>query len=819
MGLTIPSLAMRVRRTGLTSGKLASMTLQTPSRGLTAAEVAERVRRGDVNTLPPRGGRSSWDIVRANVFTRINAILVVLFVVVISTGSWQNALFGFLVIINSGIGIVQELRAKATLESLTLLGESKPTIRRDGVSAPMFRDVIVVDDLIEVGPGDQIVVDGDIEEAAYLEVDESLLTGESDQVAKGQGDAVMSGSFVVSGTGAYRATKVGAAAYAAQLAAEASRFTLVKSELQQGINKILRLITWLMVPVGALTIWVQLSQGSDNWQQAVLRTAGALVPMVPEGLVLLTSLAFAVGIIRLGQRQCLVQEMPALEGLARVDVVCADKTGTLTENGMTVSEIVPLGGASPHDLRPLLAQVTAADPRPNASIRAVAAAVGSPGEPWPVVALAPFTSAKKWSGVSFANGRHLVVGAPDVLAPPGSSVAAQAEEIGLTGRRVLLVGTTGVQVDADNAAADVTPIALLVLDQKVRPEARATLEFFADQDVALKVISGDNAAAVGAVTRGLGLRGADAVDARTLPNDEAAFADVIADGQVFGRVTPHQKRQMVAALQSRGHTVAMTGDGVNDVLALKDADLGVAMGSGSPATRSVAQIVLLDDSFATLPFVVKEGRQVIGNIERVANMFLTKTVYSILIAALVVVGRLPFPFQPIHITLLGWFTIGIPASIMALAPNTDRVRPGFIDRVMRFGLPAGVAVAVTAFVAYLAVAPAPGVQGPAMGQASTAALAALILAGAWVMIVIARPYQWWKVLLLVACLAGAVLSYVLPIGQWFFKLDPSNADMMRTGLLVGAVGAAAVEVVWWVSGRVGRDPRRVWAPRGSSQVG
>ncbi|HBX81106.1 MAG TPA: magnesium-transporting ATPase, partial [Propionibacteriaceae bacterium] len=464
--------------------------------------------------------------------------------------------------------------------------------------------------------------------------------------------------------------------YAAQLAAEASKFTMVKSELQQGINKILKLITYLMIPVGILTIWVQLTQVKGDWREAILRTAGALVPMVPEGLVLLTSLAFAVGIIRLGQRQCLVQEMPALEGLARVDVVCADKTGTLTENGMALAETLPLGDTGAN-YSELLSQLVASDPRPNGSVLAIKAAVPQATTPWSVAALAPFTSAKKWSGVSFADHGNIILGAPDVLAAPGSAAGVQAQEIASTGRRVLLLGQSDLRVDDPQAPGTLTPLALLVLDQKIRPDARETLEYFGDQDVAVKVISGDNAAAVGAVTRSLGVTSGDAVDARTLKkDDDTAFADEIENNQVFGRVTPHQKRQMVKALQSRGHTVAMTGDGVNDVLALKDADLGVAMGSGSPATRAVAQIVLLDDKFATLPYVVKEGRQVIGNIERVANMFLTKTVYSILLALLVGLWQLPFPFQPIHISLIGWFTIGIPSSIMALAPNTERVRSG-----------------------------------------------------------------------------------------------------------------------------------------------
>ncbi len=778
--------------------------------GLTAEEVAERVRAGLANDLPPRSGRSTWDIVRANVFTRINAILLVLFILVLSTGAWFNAAFGFLIIINSAIGIVQEIRAKQTLDNLAVLGEGHPHVRRDGVTVEVPRSQIVLDDIIEVGPGDQLVVDGEVVEESYLEVDESLLTGESDPVQKDPGDPMMSGAFVVAGSGAYRATKVGADAYAAQLTAAASKFTLVHSELQQGINKILRLITWLMVPVGLATVWVQLTQGAGTWQEAVLRMAGALVPMVPEGLVLLTSMAFAVGVIRLGQRQCLVQELPAIEGLARVDVVCADKTGTLTENGMKFAELIPLSGAEADQCRVVLAQLAASDPRPNASIQAIAAAAPLSDAAWPVTALAPFTSAKKWSGASFADHGDWVIGAPDVLAERGSAAAHRAEEVGAQGRRVLLLGRGQVSVDAPEAPGHVVPHALVVLDQKVRPEARDTLAYFAEQQVTLKVISGDNATAVGAVTRSLGVTTGDVVDARTLPEAPEEFAAAVTTASVFGRVTPQQKRQMVAALQSRGHTVAMTGDGVNDVLAIKDADLGVAMGTGSAATRAVAQIVLLDDSFATLPHVVAEGRRVIGNIERVANFFLTKTIYSILLALLVVLWRIPFPFVPIHITLVGWFTIGIPAFLLSLAPNHERARPGFVGRVMRFGLPAGITVAIVAFITYLSVMPPRDAPAQLMTQASTAALVSLLIVGTWVMVVITRPYQWWKVIMLVGCVLAYVVIFSLPLGQWIFSIDPSNSAMMTTGLVAGFIGAGIIEAIWWLNGRLQGEPRRFW---------
>lgn len=646
--------------------------------GLTDAEVAQRVAEGNSNAVAARAGRSIADIVRANVFTRINAILGVLLAVVLATGSLINGLFGLLIIANSVIGMIQEIRGKQTLDALAIIGQAKPLVRRQSGTTTLPPSEVVLEDVIELGPGDQIVVDGEVLEEQDLEVDESLLTGEEDPIDKHTGDTVMSGSFVVAGTGAYRATKVGPAAYAAKLAEEASKFTLVKSELRNGINRILQFITYLLVPAGLLTIYTQLfTTVHADWRHAVLRTVGALVPMVREGLVLMTSIAFAVGVIRLGQRSCLVQELPAIEGLARVDVVCADKTGTLTESGMRVSDVVELSG--PRAIPEALAALAAADPRPNASIRAIADAFDRPPG-WIVTATAPFKSTTKWSGVSYQDHGNWVIGAPDVLLDPASPVAAQAERIGARGLRVLLLGAADVAVDHPNAPGQVEPAALVVLEQKVQPDARKTVEYFAAQGVSVKVISGDNAVSVGAVAAKLGLHG-EAMDARRLPTGPGELADTLDSYTTFGRVRPAQKRAIVHALQAHGHTVAMTGDGVNDVLALKDADIGVAMGAGSPASRAVAQIVLLDNKFATLPYVVGEGRRVIGNIERVANLFLTKTVYSVLLALFVGVecllskplgaDPLLYPFQPIHVTIAAWFTIGIPYSSCRWPPTTS----------------------------------------------------------------------------------------------------------------------------------------------------
>ncbi|KIA65007.1 HAD-IC family P-type ATPase [Nocardia vulneris] len=794
--------------------------------GLTAAEVEQRRRDGLTNDVPDRASRSVRDIIRANVFTRINAILGVLFILVLSTGSIIDGMFGLLIVANSAVGIIQEVRAKRTLDQLAIVSQAKPTVRRDGKAVEVAPREVVLDDLIELGPGDQIVVDGEVAETSLLEVDESLLTGEADPIDKQIGDQVMSGSYVVSGSGCYRATKVGKDAYAAKLADEASKFTLVKSELRSGIDTILKVITYLLIPAGALSIYNQLVSSEEPWRPAVTGMVAALVPMVPEGLVLMTSVAFAVGVVRLGRRKCLVQELPAIEGLARVDVVCADKTGTLTENGMRLSEIKTLDSFADNDVRQALAALAADDPRPNASVQAIAEALPD-GPGWQRTAVAPFSSAKKWSGCSYGEHGDWLLGAPDVLLDPASEDARVAEQLGSSGLRILLLARSDRPVDAPDAPGTVRPAALVVLEQRVRPDAKETLEYFADQNVSIKVISGDNAVSVGAVASSLDLPGGDhAVDARELPEDRDQLADVLEHKTTFGRVRPDQKRAMVAALQSRGHTVAMTGDGVNDVLALKDSDIGVAMGAGSPATRAVAQIVLLDNKFATLPYVVGEGRRVIGNIERVSNLFLTKTVYSVLLAFLIGVAGvgsqifgydpIDYPFLPRHVTIAAWFTIGIPAFILSLAPNNERARSGFVRRVMRLAIPSGVVIGVATFVAYLIAYAGRAATEQQKEQAGTTALITLIMIAVWVLAIVARPYVWWKVVLIGASIAAYVFLFTVPFTREFFKLDPSNVALTTAAFICGAVGIVLVEVAWWVSAAMLGDKRELFPTANSA---
>lgn len=795
---------------------------KTPDSGLTQQQVQQRIELGHVNELPPTSGRSVWDIIRANVFTRINGILAVLFAVVLYTGSIVNGAFGLLIIANSIVGIIQELRAKRTLDKLSIVGRAKPMVIRDGEPArEIDRESVVLDDLIEVGPGDQIVVDGILRYASDVAVDESSLTGESDAVDKSVGDMVYSGSSVVVGSARYQATKVGKEAYAAKLAAEANKFTLTDSQLFRGINKILTYISWILIPVGALAIYTQLFVAGDDLNDALLGMVATLVPMVPEGLVLMTTIAFALGVVRLGRHRVLVNELPAIEGLARVDTVCVDKTGTLTENAMQLVEvdIVSGDGTSRDELDAVLINLCKLDDRPNATARALLDGLADAGDvvKHEQTETRPFTSANKWSALTYHGGATWVFGAPDVLVDDSAVGMQKARQLMEEGLRVLLLARTSVGADGlpggalrKSGEVELEPVALVVLGQKVRSDAADTVAYFYEEGVEVKVISGDNDRSVGAVARELKMEGADTpVDASELPasrdeNCEAKsadirdeFADIVESRQIFGRVTAENKRDMVHALQSRGHHVAMTGDGVNDVLALKAANLGVAMGDGAPATRSVAQLVLLDNRFAVMPMIVAEGRRVIGNIERVANLFLTKTIYSVVLALAVGLWGMDYPFEPIHVTITGWFTIGIPAFVLSLAPNWERARDGFVRRVLRLAIPAGITVGLLTFMFWLWANPGVDASDVARGEASTATLIVLIVSAFWVLVVVARPYTWWKVLLLAVSAGAYLFIFSVRSVASVLNLYWVGQELLIPALIVGAIGAAIIEALWW----------------------
>ena len=783
------------------------------SRGLTAAEVEERKQRGEVNAQSRGTGRSVAQILRANIFTRVNAILGVLCAIVLSTGSVINAAFGLLIIANSAVGVVQELRAKKTLDKLRIVGESEPSVIRDGEEKTIPQHEVVLGDIIKLRSGDEVVVDGTVV-AGSLRVDESQLTGEADAVSKGEGDEILSGSFVNEGSAVFRADKVGDEAYAARLASQASEFSLTDSVLMNGINSILKVITWLLIPTGILTIWTQLVRSDTGLRESILSMAAAIVPMVPEGLVLMTSIAFAAGVIRLGKYKALVNELVAIEGLARVDTVCTDKTGTLTTNEMELDSIVAADGSEADEAwaRNLASMLNAQD-NLNDTARSIVAGLRERGvEPdqWQGHEI-PFNSRYKFSGFVCSDATAWIMGAPDVLLREGGRAAETAKQLGDQGLRILVFGKPeGADGEAwantddlnmDSAPQLSEPV-LVVLRQQLRSDARETLAYFDEQNVDIKVISGDNSDSVAAVARKATDRDLVAVDARTLNGlDDEAFDAEIKRGNVFGRVSPEQKQQMVESLHRQNRTVAMTGDGVNDVLALKKADIGVAMGSGAPATRSVAQLVLLTNKFSALPRVVAEGRRVIGNIERVAHLFLTKTVYSVVLALVVAVLGISFPFQPIHVTITGWFTIGIPAFILSLAPNTERPRDGFVRRVLALAIPSGVLIGGICVTMWIIIYPGAEVPEIQRQQAGTAVLLALIVMGLWVLGIVARPLNWWKVLLLAGCVGGYLVIFLAPPLRELLILHTGNLKLMFTGLAVGAGGAMLIEVVHQIAAR------------------
>ena len=760
--------------------------------GLTTAEVAERIADGRVNDVPDAPVRTTSEIFRANALTPINAIMGALFALILVAGFPGDALFAGVIVSNSIIGTVQELRARRTLTDLAVLSAPGARVVRDGTATDIDVSGVVADDLLELRPGDQVVVDGVVVDALGLEVDESLLTGEADPVDKAVGDRVLSGSFVAAGTGHVRATGIGSESYAAALAEEARRFTLVDSELRSGVNSILRWLTVIIPPAAGLLL-LRLLVTEDLWEEALRGTVAAAVAMVPDGLVLLTSLSFIVGVVALARRKALARELASVELLARVDTLCLDKTGTITTGEIAFAGIETIGATTTDEAASAVGAMAAVDPAPNATLAALASALDAPD--WTATTTVPFSSARKWAAADFDGRATFHLGAPDILLPKGEWAVARERvaELAESGQRVLVLtrssaGTCGTET----LPAARLPMCLILLEDTVRPEAPEILAWFAEQGVSLKVISGDHPATVAAVARRAGVPGADHwIDARDLPDDPEALADAVAAGAVFGRVTPHQKRAMIDALQSRGHTVAMTGDGVNDVLALKDADMGIAMGSGSSASRAVAQLVLLDDQFSTLPRVMAEGRRVINNVERVANLFITKATYAVLLTALVGLFGVPFPFLPKQLTLIGTISVGVPGFFLALAPDASLVRPGFLPRVLRYALPAGTAAAAATFAAYEVVRR----SDATLEAARTSATLTLLGISLVVLLGISRPLRPWKVGLAGAMGAWYALTMAWSFPRDYFELVIPPTSAWLTAAVCTAVGGLLVAVL------------------------
>ena len=833
------------------------------AQGLSFKQVAHARAADETNEFDNSSSRSIVAILRANVFTIFNAILASAVVVVLAVGSWQDAVFGFVLLLNTLTGTIAELRAKRALDNLAVLAAPTAHVIRDGEAKDIEVSQVVLGELLELRSGDQVPADGQVLSSNGCEIDESILTGESVAVRKHENDQVLSGTTVIGGSARIRVTAVGEHSYANRLAMEARKYSVVTSELQEGTNRVLTWISWVIVPMTLLLLWSQLrvaggisgSLDSGQWKAAVVLAVAGVVGMVPQGLVLLTSVNFAAAAMTLARRKVLVQELPAVEVLARVDMLCLDKTGTLTSGAVELDHIEScLGSAcADGDGGSLAAGKVSADAAAGgsagtgsgavvpasaddaaraalaylvggseANATAGAIAAGLTGlEPAQARYAIAFNSARKWSAVQTSAGAY-VLGAPEIVLAgstgSGSTEADNADSDGTgcstdnaalervkalagTGKRVLVLAHSNQALDqSENPTLpkDLTAALLVVLAEQVRPDAAQTLDYFKRQGVAVRVISGDNPVTVAAIAAHLGLRNPDGgepvgVDARTLPaiEDTQALADVLEKHTVFGRVTPEQKRAFVNALKSRGHTVAMTGDGVNDALALKDADLGIAMGNAAPATKAVSRLVLLNSQFDALPSVVAEGRRVIANMERVASLFLTKTTWAALLAAVVAITGFVYPFLPRQLTIVSSLTIGIPAFVLALAPTNQRYRAGFLARVLRLSVPAGVIVVVGVLCARLTLI----LMGSNRNQISSVCTLVLVAGGLWLLSLTARPWVWWRASL-VALMSTAALAVVLlaPLRS-FFDLAALTANSWLVLACAAGIVCAALEAL------------------------
>lgn len=853
---------------------------EVSEQGLTQSEVFDAVNRGFVNVTNNRTSRSVLSIVRANVFTLFNAIIFAAMVVVLATGSWKDAVFGFVILINTGIGVVTELRAKRTLDRLSILVASKSIVRREGKNVYVDHSGIVLGDLLWVRSGDQVPADANVVKSWGLEMDESMLTGESVTVRKAADDFVYSGSTAVSGVALMRVTAVGDNSYASKLAAQAKVYTKTISDLSRGINTILKWMTIVVVPLCVLLVWSQINKvggfavalQTGQWKSAVVSAVAGVVGMIPEGLVLLTSLNFAVAAMRLARKKTLVQELESVETLARVDCLNLDKTGTITDGGIAFVGVDLIGDDSNRFVNQALFDLSNEE-NPNATGSAIMEGLKNQGvsSASSVSARLPFSSARKWSAIRYAlkDGRFETwyMGAPEVLATAicarkssvvssdlHGSIAPEVSEGGISdsavagdspfdnchltdsfkqilnrvneyaqqGNRVLLLAVSySDSGDSNNVtfssspvvSTSARPVALVRCSEKIRADARQTLAWFRQQGVRCRVISGDNPTTVASVAEKVGLTGNSkpvSMDARQLPKDINQLAEVLENVDVLGRVLPDQKKAIVQALHSKGHVVAMTGDGVNDTLALKEADLGVAMGNAAPAAKAVAQVVLVDSRFSHLPDVVARGRQVMANMERVAGLFLVKTVYSALISAGVVLLGLNFPYLPRHITYIGSLTIGIPAFLLALAPNTRRYVPGFLHRVVRFALPNGIAVAVSVLVVSI-LSPLMLARGldssnanasrlivesvHAVGVTRTICAVTVFVLGVAVLATVSKPLISWRGIMVLCFAAAGVIGAFIPFVAHFFDL---HVPVSGNAMFVMICAVIFAFVIWLV---------------------
>lgn len=671
--------------------------VQTKLKGLSQSEVDLRVSQGKVNISANLKTKSVKRIFYDNICTLFNLINVVLFIALLLVGSYKNMLFMGVVVGNIAIGIFQEIRSKISVDKLTILSEKKISVLREGKIIEISKENIVIDDILVLSRGSQIPADCVVCQGE-CKVNESLLTGESDLIPKQNNDELLSGSFIAAGKCYAKVTKVGADCYAAKINNEAKYIKKVNSQILKSFNFIIKLCTFILLPVGVCFFLRQFGIQGGDLQGTVVGTVAALVGMIPKGMILLTSSVLAVSIVRLSSKKVLVQEMYCIETLARVDVLCLDKTGTLTADEMTVNDVISFTDDE-SEIKTALASIVNSSDEINATLYAIKDYVEGT-TPLKCISFVPFSSETKWSGGTFKNKKSYIIGASEFVFSNKEKyvdVFNKINEISQT-VRILALASTDTELKDGKLSDNLTPIALILIKDRLRDNVNETINYFKEQGVTLKVISGDSVKTVRNIAIDTGIEGAEnAVDMSTITTDEELY-EVAEKCNVFGRVTPVQKKKLVLALKKHGHSVAMTGDGVNDVLALKEADCSVAMASGSDAARNVSQLVLVNNDFASMPDVVAEGRRTINNLERSSSLYLVKTIYSVILSVFFIFFHMSYPFEPIQLTLIGAFTVGLPSFVLALQPNKNIIKGNFTFNIISRALPAALCVIVNIIV-------------------------------------------------------------------------------------------------------------------------
>lgn len=720
--------------------------------GLTDAEVRQRIEQGLVNHNSDIKSKSIKRIVLENLITPFNILNFVLAVLILIVGSYKNLLFMGVIICNIFIGTVQEIRAKKTIDKLSLIAEPKAHVIRNGIKQEIAIHDIVMDDITFLGAGNQVCSDAVVIEGE-CEVNESLLTGESEPVLKQPGDHLLSGSFIISGNCHARVEHVGKDNYAAQITDNAKYVKKPNSEIMRWTNRIIKYIGFTLIPVGIALFCKQVFISHQGFNDAIVGVVAALIGMIPEGLILLTSVVFAVSIIRLSQHKTLVQELYCIETLARVDVLCLDKTGTITEGTMEVTDVLPLHDTTNEELNIALGSLIHALEDDNPTFNAVKTYCDQ-YDKLTCNHIVPFSSARKWSGASFDENGSYIFGATEFILKDSSPYQEIIKEHSEKGQRVLMLAHSPHQIQDKELPEEIHPMAFLFISDKIRAEAPDTLAYFAKQGVDIKIISGDNAITVANIAKKAGLKTAEQyVDATTLQTPEE-IKEAAQKYSVFGRVTPQQKLDLVKALKEQGHTVAMTGDGVNDVLALKESDCSIAMASGSDAARTVSQLVLLDSNFTSMPKILKEGRRSINNLQRSSSLFLTKTIFSTINAILFIFLHFDYPFQPIQLTLISALTIGAPSLILALEPNKERIKGKYIVNVIRKSIPG----AMTMIFNIVALAILCSFIQFNNTEISTLAVMITGFAGLLVLLKVSLPFNWIRCALFFTMLGAFIFA-------------------------------------------------------------